>query len=248
MRKIFPIKSKKFGDRLKTLMICNGLSSLDLAVKLLGYSEKPKSNTDEYKECRVKERTIKNHLKLGALDNQNSSESLSTLYLIEYCNFFHCESDFLLGYIDFPTRKVESVYEVTGLSDTAIDTLNSLKNTYDFKHTMDIFNFIMSDTHLFGAFLSCLRDYIEPGFTIPLHPERDKNTKNISYVENLDVESDSILINKDRCVYIGKKNGELNGKPLYDPKSIPVSELSTLNLLQIQEILLTWKNQFEEKE
>lgn len=248
MRKLFPIKSIKFGDRLNALMKCNELNSLDLAIKLLGYSQKPKSNTPEYQECRAKEKTIKNHLKLGALNNQKSSESLSTLYLIEYCNFFHCEADFLLGYIDFPTQQVQSVYEVTGLSDTAIDTLNKLKDIYDFERAMEIFNYIMSDKYLFGHFLSCLRDYIEPGYTIPLHPERDENTKNINFVENLDIESDSILATKERSVYIGKENGEFNGKPLYNHMSIPVSELSTLNLLQIQEILLTWKNQFKERE
>lgn len=135
MRKLFPIKSKKFGDRLKALMIYNELNSLDLAAKLLGYSEKPKSNAPEYEECRVKDRTIKNHLKLDALDNQNSSESLSTIYLIEYCNFFHCEADFLLGYIDFPTRKTQSVNEITGLSFTTIEEISEL--TPSEKHIVD---------------------------------------------------------------------------------------------------------------
>ena len=106
----------------------HGLSgSLDLAVKLLGYPQKPKSNTKEYQDCRTKEKTIKNHLKLGTLDNQSSSESLSSLYLIEYCNYFHCEADFLLGYIDFPTRKTQSVYEVTGLNEKTIHALEMIQ-------------------------------------------------------------------------------------------------------------------------
>lgn len=127
MRKIFPVHSKRFGDRLKALMDYNNLKSLDLSARLCGYETKPKSNTSEYEECRKKKRSIDNHLKLGDLSDLSSSESLSTLYLIEYCNYFNCEADYLLGYIDFPTKQTQNIYELTGLNQKAVDALNMIK-------------------------------------------------------------------------------------------------------------------------
>lgn len=178
MRNLFPIKSKNFGERLNALMKCNGLGSLDLAVKLLGYPQKPKSNTAEYQECRAKEKTIKNHLKLGALDNQNSSESLSSLYLIEYCNFFHCEADFLLGYIDFPTKKNQSIYETTGLNDTAINTLSSW---FEYQKDMakerqeliyfpiETLNDLLSDKDNMEYLLRGVQDLLKSNYKIPAY-------------------------------------------------------------------------------
>lgn len=174
---------------------------------------------------------------------ETGARNVSEYELKGYREVFNTTADYLLGFIDEPSRNESKITtsNVTGLNGKSIRTLEVLKQSID----IDTINFIMSDTHLFVLFLSYLRDYIEPGFTIPLHPEQDKNTKNISYVENLDVESDSILANNGRRIYIGKENGEHNGKPLYAHKGILVSELSTLNLLRIQEILQIWKDKFK---
>lgn len=239
MRKPFPIKSKKFGERLNALMKCNGLGSLDLAVKLLGHPQKPKSNTPEYQECRAKEKTIKNHLKLGALDNQNSSESLSSLYLIEYCNFFHCEADFLLGYIDFPTKKNQSVYEITGLSENAIEALKIIKRS----NYINTLNFIMRDYALLGAFLSNVELYLNNKFDTPVHFDDRLGI----FVESKDVSDSPILIsNSEKYMSIGKKlDYEVAGQTAFETISVPVSILESHALHCIQQLLDNWKKEYK---
>lgn len=169
------------------------------------------------------------------IDNEKL-EKLSDIYNVS--------TDYILGKSNYTSVDNAEIGKITGLNNFAIATLKSLKKTYDYDHTMDIFNFIMTDAYLFGSFLGYLRDYIEPNFTIPIHPERDKDTGNISYIENLDIESDSASTNKERFVYLGKKNGEFDGKPLYDTKGIPVENLSRINLLLVEEIFKTWKDQY----
>ena len=130
MRNTFPIQSISFGERLKALMQLNNINdSLELAYKLLGYKEKPKSNTDEYIYCRKKARTIDNHLSLGNLNEQNSSVSLKTCFLVEYCMFFNCSADYLLGYINYPTHKQTDIGKETGLSPESINELVKLPKT-----------------------------------------------------------------------------------------------------------------------
>ena len=182
---------------------------------------------------------------LKTYQNYEQGHNYPTLeYANNLANLYNVSIDYLLGRSDCRNIKDSYISEKTGLNDNAIQTLKSLKSTYDFEHTMNILNFIMTDTYLFGSFLGYLRDYIEPNYTIPIHPERDKDTGNISYIENLDIESDSILTNKERLVYLGKKSGEFDGKPLYDTKGIPIENLSRMNLLLLEEIFKTWKDQY----
>lgn len=169
------------------------------------------------------------------IDNEKL-EKLSDIYNVSI--------DYILGKSKYTSVDNEEIGKITGLNNFAITTLKSLKKAYDYDHTMDILNFIMTDTYLFGSFLGYLRDYIEPNFTIPLHPERDEATGNISYIENLDVESSSTLISKERSIYLGRKNGEFNGKPLYDIQGIPIENLSRMNLLLLEEIFKVWKDQY----
>lgn len=169
------------------------------------------------------------------IDNEKL-EKLSDIYNVSI--------DYILGKSNYTSVDNEEIGKITGLNNFAIATLKSLKKAYDYDHTMDILNFIMTDTYLFGSFLGYLRDYIEPNFTIPLHPERDEATGNISYIENLDIESSSTLISKERSIYLGRKNGEFNGKPLYDIQGIPIENLSRMNLLLLEEIFKVWKDQY----
>ena len=125
---------------------------------------------------------------LKTYQNYEQGHNYPTLeYASKLANLYNVSIDYLLGRSD--CRNIEDSYisEKTGLNDNAIQTLKSLKSTYDFEHTMNILNFIMTDTCLFGSFLGYLRDYIEPNYTIPIHPERDKDTGNISYIENVDI-------------------------------------------------------------
>lgn len=189
MRKSFPISSKRFGDRLKTLMDYNNLSSLELAVNLCGYSDKPKSNTAEYIECRKKARTIENHLKLGALDNLNSSESLSTLYLSEYCSFFNCSADYFLGLIDYPTKEEEDIGKITGLSKTAINTLASWyayqkdmkkKEQKQIYFPIEILNILLSYDTKTEFLLHGIQDLLKSNYKIPAYHNGKYEVSNIN--------------------------------------------------------------------
>lgn len=184
---------------------------------------------------------------IGVYDSRSNSQSYPPIdneKLEKLSDIYNVSIDYILGKSNYTSVDNAEIGKITGLNNFAIATLKSLKKAYDYDRTMDIFNFIMTDTYLFGSFLGYLRDYIEPNFTIPIHPERDKDTGNISYIENLDIESDSASTNKERFVYLGKKNGEFDGKPLYDIKGIPVENLSRMNLLLVEEIFKTWKDQY----
>ena len=104
----------------------------------------------------------------------------------------------------------------------------------------------MADIGNYRKFLDCIKDFIEPDFLTPLHPTIEEETGNLLYTENLDIGSNSVLYNKERCIYIGKKTDfTYHDKPLFDIKTIPVSDLSTLNLLQIQAFLQSWKAKYD---
>ena len=180
-------------------------------------------------------------------NNSQNYPSMDCDKLEMLASLYNVSTDYLLGRNECTTVENEKIHEITGLSDDAIETLKSLKIAYRFDEDMKIFNYIMSNRRLFSIFLSNLSDYIQPEYDVPIHPEQDEKTKNIKYVESVDSESNSISVNKERCIYVGKENGEFNGKPLYDIKSIPVSQLSTLNLLQIQEILQKWKDNYKKE-
>lgn len=225
---------KRFADLRKSKKDKNGK---DMPIRQLA-NELSNEYIKEYKADIIRQ-------EIGKVENK---DKFPQLFLIDgYSKYFHVTSDYLLGLRD--TKPVDEniamISKVTGLSNDAIETLKSLKNVYDFDKDMKIFNYIMSDRRLFSLFLSDLRNYIEPEYDVPIHPVQDEKTKNIKYVENIDIESDSIFVNTERCVYVGKVNGQFNGEPLYDIMGIPISNLASLSMLQIQEILLKWKEKYK---
>lgn len=178
-------------------------------------------------------------------DNVQMFPKIDNDKLEALADLYNVSVDYILGRSNCTSVENQKIKEITGLSNDAIETLKSLKNVYAFDKDMKIFNYIMSDRQLFSLFLSDLRNYIESGYNVPIHPVQDEKTKNIKYVENIDIESDSILVNTERRVYVGKENGEFNGEPLYDIMGIPISSLASLSMLQIQEILLAWKENYK---
>jgi len=186
LRISFPITSKRFGDRLSALMELNNInSSLDLAVKLLGYSEKPKSNTQEYSNCKSKEKTIKNHLKLDELSGQNSSRSLASCFLSEYCIFFNCSADYFLGYIDYPTHDYQEIGQKTDLSITAIKMLEIWKQqksknsffTAQLSQSIDALNYLLE--YSYNSYQLASQEGHYPGWSIFHHIGSYINADNI---------------------------------------------------------------------
>ncbi len=181
-------------------------------------------------------------------DNVQMFPKIDNEKLEALADLYNVSVDYILGRSKCTSVENEKIREIIGLNDHSIETLKNIKRSYHFEKDLEILNYIMSDTRIFGQFLSCVKDYIETDYTIPLHPEHDEKTKNIKYVENLDTETDnSILSNCERFMYVGRKSGEYKGEPLYEFKGIPISHLSTINLLYIQEILQGWKKSYNKK-
>lgn len=233
MRKLFPTYSKDFGTRLKTLMDFNHITtSMDLATKLCGYEKKPKTGTSEYEMCRTKERTIKNHLKLGNLTDLNSSESLTTIYISEYCNFFHCSADYLLGYIDYPTHSDTDIGKETGLSLSAIASVKKINNSWDSIES-EVFDFILKDSNMFLDFLKWISIYIDNPYTIPI----TVNPKTGAY------EQCGYTVNGENGISLGQEILDNKGNPGYKQIGVGVDILESHAMLKIQELLINWKNE-----
>ena len=181
MRKPFPISSKNFGDRLNALMKYNNLTPLDLAVKLCGYQSKPKSNTNEYLICSNRAKTIKNHLVLGELSTMSSSNSISAIYLADYCNYFNCSADYFFGYIDYPTQEESDIGNVTGLSKSSIDTLKLLKHnngtTITGHNEIATLNTLLSDILCTSELLVGIEDFLNVRYNIPVYHTGRYETK-----------------------------------------------------------------------
>lgn len=233
MRKVFPTISKDFGVRLKALMYFNNITtSMELAVKLCGYEQKPKTGTSEYEICRTKERTIKNHLKLGNLTNLNSSESLTTIYIAEYCHYFHCSADYLLGYIDYPTHSYTDIGEETGLSVSAINSIKQINNSWD-PIESEVFDFILKDSNVFSDFLKWISIYIENTYTTPI----TRNPQTGSF------EQCGYSVDGKNAISFGQEIIDNKGNPGYKQIGIGVDILESHAMLKIQEILMNWKNE-----
>ena len=71
---------------------------------------------------------------LRAPDCRNSK------YLYAYCLCFGCSADYLLGFIDFPTKAKTDFYEMTGLWDNCIDTLSECNKHKSFDNSFADYN------------------------------------------------------------------------------------------------------------
>lgn len=269
MRKPFPIHSKKFGDRLKALMDYNNLNSLDLAVKLCGFTDKPKSNTEEYETCKSKRRTIDNHLKLKALKDLKTSESLSTLYLIEYCNFFNCEADYLLGYIDFPTKQTRDIYDLTGLNEEAVHALNMIKledrneqeNMAKFNDIpgqyqdetnshlpllMDILNFMLSSGYMEYLAMQ-FRNFVNARYKVPVYYDNDKKSfvyPNNDYSYTGDITPGNTTFKGDYVLnFASSQNNPNDNAPVF----LTDTFFDTVTLKTVEKIFYEMRSMYEEE-
>lgn len=122
-----------FGERLMHLMELDGLYKFrtphkELAERLLGnhieitdteYNGES-DKTPQQSQIDNISRAILRHLRYRSADRVDSK------YIIAYCDYFGCESDYLLGYIDHPTKELADLIELTGLSEKALIRLKNL--------------------------------------------------------------------------------------------------------------------------
>ncbi len=67
------------------------------------------------------DKKIQKHLR------SDTADGLQGEYVMAYCNFFGCSSDYLFGFIDCKTHEDQFIQDKTGLSQTAIGELRRLK-------------------------------------------------------------------------------------------------------------------------
>lgn len=166
----FPVSSKAtFGERITVLRENAGIKSIQaLAEKMFHeldkYAETGNAETDNSTIESIRKR-ITSHLKPTCNPKME--------FVKEYCDFFQCDSDFLLGYIDFPNRKSEDIYKVTGLNDMAIETLSFLKSNNGSTHAghneLNTLNLLLSDRMCAAGFLSGLQDFLNIRYKVPVY-------------------------------------------------------------------------------
>lgn len=167
--KIYALNQGFISERIKYLM--NGQNRLktkyftisamvkdmyESSCKIFNYDS---VNPDDRKlEREQKQRIISRHLK-GTLPSYD--------WLIAYCNFFGCDSDFLLGIQEKPSKDITDISAKTGLSDNAIKSILKLQSADNEKtdsdyRIMQILNdlLVVDNGNLFKELMQSIRTYL----------------------------------------------------------------------------------------
>lgn len=171
----FPIThDATFGERITALRKSKGIKSVQslaekIFEKLDKYNKTGIPETDNATIEGIRKR-IASHLK------PNCNPKME--FIKEYCDFFHCEADFLLGYIDFPTKENQGIHEITGLNDIAINTLSAWfeyqKNMEKERQELTYFpietlNDLLSDSNNMEYLLRGIQDLLKSNYKIPAY-------------------------------------------------------------------------------
>lgn len=191
-----------FGERLKYLMEKDGIDTSEKGAEAILSTKLYKNGIIEYNDragdeiAKAKQRdntrnVISKHLKL------DSAENLSGIWILRYCKYFKCSADYLLRGIDLPTHIETNINKETGLSDTAIETIKSIKQesenwVSDWEHRKNIkhsdnsefnypgyndlsaLNFMMKYSGILSNILRGLQDLLHNDYKIPVHLENEK--------------------------------------------------------------------------
>lgn len=83
---------------------------------------------------------------IGAIDkkiqkhlNADTAKELQGEFVIAYCTFFGCSSDYLFGFIDCKTHDDQFIHDETGLSVISINYLRDKARSKKFSHILGIF-------------------------------------------------------------------------------------------------------------
>ncbi len=114
-----------------------------------------------------------------------NGKKASIAWIKNYCKFFGCSADYMLGLIDSPTKELTDIHNRTGLSDHAIKGLLALKDSdnisvenFNPNHQLTpILNQLlaMDNGLVFEHVMTCIREYLLSGYTIPFtHTKKGK--------------------------------------------------------------------------
>lgn len=143
------------------------------------------------------EKKIQKHL------NANTANELQAEYVIAYCNFFGCSSDYLFGFIVCKTHDKQFINNYTGLSSTSIDRLHShfaklwLAPILNMLIPMNTFEYTLFHISEYIKNLSRLKE-IEPHYNNELKRYESENDGNYNGESALEKEYHSLKDEVDR--------------------------------------------------
>lgn len=182
----FPLPhNASFGERITALKESKGIKTIqslaeEIFYKLDKYEKTDSEETNNSTIESIRKRIV-SHLK------PNCNPKMD--FIKEYCMFFECEADFLLGYIDFPTKENQGIYETTGLNNTSIATLSSLfnyqKNMEEEYQPMEYnpietLNILLSDEILAEQLLKGIQDLLNSDYKIPAYHTVGSTIENVN--------------------------------------------------------------------
>ena len=163
-------------------------------------------------------------------------------FLTAFAKICECDVGYLLGEYDHRTIENKDICDATGLFESAVETLKTLK-THTEKYQdvsgrfteLDCLNFIMNDSRQFMEFLDNVASYIDNDFTTPLH-----------YEDKIPVASQQPHGFPE--ITIGKQIGTFpDGSPMYAFRGMPLETIETYYLLEAQNAIRDWKKQYQNK-
>ena len=77
--------------------------------------------------------------------------------LLRLCEIYNCDLDYLVGRIKCKTHEIQDMQEYTGLSESALETLHTWKNSNHFALLPILSSLI--ENNLFGRVLAAVMDY-----------------------------------------------------------------------------------------
>lgn len=204
------------GDNLHTFSFSKGFKK---ARKEVGYTQESFATALD-----ISIETVKNW------EQGRNIPEISTIKKL--CAFFKCDIDYLFDNLNCKKHDDQFIQNETGLSETAINTLKSVNKHYN-SDLINILNFIMNDTDTFEEFLANLTIYLSNKYTIPLYFDKEKR----KYID-----TSYTTANGESGMMFGYTIKDNKGNDGYEIKGTTTSIMESHAMLQIQEIMIKWKN------
>ena len=176
------------------------------------------ANEKERYEIKAIEKKIQRHL------NSDSCEHLQGEFVIAYCKFFRCSTDYLFGRIEHGTHAKQVCHNLTGLSEDAIEVLEAEKNSF-FPYALTAINFLLEKDEFIDDKRELFRLIVQ--YTL--------SSQNIKSYHECDVPK---MENKN--IALCDEYGSIVG-------SAPVDKMANVFLLSINELLGKLKNNISKK-
>ena len=99
-------------------------------------------------------------------------------------SLYNVSIDYLLGIDDCTTVTKQNISDMTGLDDTAIDSLQMLKTDNDYikkgiqlpdKNGIEILNLLLTNPALMNQLLQGISDYLKPAYSVPVYHDKKGN-------------------------------------------------------------------------